>query len=558
MKKLIIVMAALAATAQVLAMPTRAELSKAQPLVVELMAPTMGEYKSATDKTAAAVVVGDRSCAFAAEAETEAVKFLLLKGAVNYYVRGEAYDKAADCIAAMQADIGNLTPDVVAEIVGKATSRISEAKAPRLIAYYRAAKLQIRAKNEIPVLEKKLKRVKTEQLQRQYAEALAISGNWKAAYDAFAKVRDKDLARIAEAESKGTVANEQAAELWWNYKPEFEGAGDFFKAHAVEFYQKALDNGEITGLKKNVVERRIAQLSETASALAVTQATKGATVASKWTIPANFKDSLVRTLKLSDDVNMDFCACPAGTFQMSHVPGQEPRSHKVTITRPFWISRQFVTSRQNRAVGGNPVDDDVAQKLEKMFPENDIVLKVHGSVIYAFINAMNERFGAGLPQGYVFRLPTEAELEYAVRAGGKFDGGELYKDKFHTRRALASKGLLSEEEKKAKGLPKIYASFLIHERISVNPWKIIGGMTDTAQLTLDSVDVPKSAGWDGNPKENLVYAAEEVDPFRIGNRRLKRQWNIGRWLTTGIKDDIFRVVIGPDLVAEKMAKNGKK
>ena len=235
MKKLIIAMAALAATAQALAMPTRAELSKAQPLVNELMAPSLEEYKSAADKTAAAVKVGDRSCAFAAEAETEAAKFLLLKGAVNYYVRGEAYDKAADCIATMQSDIANLTPDAIAEIVGKATSKITESKAPRLIAYYRAAKLQVRARKEIPVLEKKLRRAKTEQLQRQYAEALAISGNWKAAYDAFAKLQDKNFVRIVEAEAKGTAANEQAAELWWNYTPEFEGAGNFFKIHAVEF-----------------------------------------------------------------------------------------------------------------------------------------------------------------------------------------------------------------------------------------------------------------------------------------------------------------------------------
>ena len=198
MKKLMIAIAALAATVQVLAMPTRAELSKAQPLVAELMAPALEEYKSAADKTAAAVKVGDSSSAFAAEAETEAAKFLLLKGAVNYYVRGEAYDKAADCIATMQSDISNLTPDAIAEIVGKATGRISESKAPRLIAYYRAAKLQIRARKELPVLEKKLKRVKTEQLQRQYAEALAISGNWKAAYDAFAKSSNANLAQIAE------------------------------------------------------------------------------------------------------------------------------------------------------------------------------------------------------------------------------------------------------------------------------------------------------------------------------------------------------------------------
>ena len=556
MKKLMIAMAALVAAAQAFAMPTRAELSKAQPLVNELMAPALEEYKSAADKTAAAVKVGDSSSAFAAEAETEAAKFLLLKGAVNYYVRGEAYDKAADCIATMQSDISNLTPDAIAEIVGKATGRISESKAPRLIAYYRAAKLQVRARKEVPVLEKKLKRVKTEQLQRQYAEALAISGNWKAAYAAFAKSGNANLAQIAEAEAKGTAANEQSAELWWNYKPEFEGAGNFFKVHAVEFYQKALENGEISGLKKNIVERRIAQFNEAATAPAVTKASKeSAATTSKWAIPTNFKEPLVQTLKLSDDVNMDFCACPAGTFQMSNVPGQEPRNHKVTITRPFWISRQFVTSQQNRAVGGKLVDDYVAQKLEKMFPENDIVFRANESVIDSFVRAMNERFMAELPKGYVFRVPTEAELEYAVRAGGEYNSDAVYGT--ITQKALASKGLLSEAEKNAKGLPNLYRFLRIFEHEPLNHWKIIGGWTSDSQLTLDRVAVPKDVEWTGNPKENLVYAAEEIDPLRSGNRRLKRQANNGRWLVTGMHD-IFRVVIGPDLVAEKMAKNGKK
>ena len=50
MKILMAVMLVLATTARVLAMPTRAELSKAQPLVFELMAPTLEEYKSADER----------------------------------------------------------------------------------------------------------------------------------------------------------------------------------------------------------------------------------------------------------------------------------------------------------------------------------------------------------------------------------------------------------------------------------------------------------------------------------------------------------------------------
>ena len=406
MKKLMIAMAAMAATAQLLAMPIREELSKAQPLVYELMAPAMEEYKSAADKTAAAINVGDRSCAFAAEAETEAAKFLLLKGAVGYYVRGEAYDKAADCIATMQADIDNLTPEVVVEIIGKATSRISESKAPRLLAYYRAAKLQIRARKELYGLEKKLKRANSEQLQRQYAEALAISGNWKAAYDAFAKLRDKDLARIAEAEAKGAAANEQAAELWWNYKPEFEGAENFFKVHAVEFYQKALERGEISGLKKTIVERRIAQINEVPAASAVANA------------PDVYRGSdatagrpKTKTIHLGGGVKMEMIYVGPGSFTMGGDNGNKNQrpAHKVTLTEGFWLGKYEVTQKQwKQVMSNNPSKSFKGDDL----PVNNVSLEA----CQEFIKKMNGKLGGGK-----VRLPTEAEWEYACRAGSEGD-----------------------------------------------------------------------------------------------------------------------------------------
>ena len=544
MKKLMIVTAVLAATAQVFAMPTRAELSKAQPLVNELMSTALDEYKSASDKTAAAVKVGDESCAFASEAETEAVKFLLLKGAVNYYVRGEAYDKAADCIDTMQAGISNLTPDAIVEIVGKATSKTSESKAPRLIAYYRAAKLQIRAKKELPVLEQKLKRVKSEQLQRQYAEALAISGNWKAAYDAFAKVLDKNLAQIAKAESKGAAANEQAAELWWNYAPEFDGAGDFFKVHAVEFYQKAIEKGEISGLKKNIVERRIAQLNEEATALAVAHVSKGATAASKWTIPANFKNPLVRTLKLSDDVSMDFCAIPAGTFNMANDGKGEVGvggCHKVTITRPFWFSKSLVTARQFMEI--KPINAEMdanVKEIEKIFPEFYVCHEFLQEDADLYLKGLNKKFAGILPKGYVFRLPTDAEWEYVLYGDYEGDGRKrkVFWDLAKRHNALYDKKNVKWRE--CRLIP----------RDQLNKWGVVG-WGSSAQMILDKIDVQGKF-------TKIPYNAEEVDPLREGERYLTRVAYAVHYQHKRQPSCFFRVVIGPDLVSEKMAKAGKK
>ena len=276
MKNAFVVAVALCA-AGALAMPTKDELTKAQPLVAELMAPAMADFKAAgtKDKAAGAVKVADTSVGFAEAAETEAAKFLLLKGAVNFYTRGEAYDKAADAVADLQAKVKDVPSEVIAEITGKATGKISETKAPRLFALYRMAKLQVRAASEAKALALKLKKVKSDALQRRYAEALAGAGDWKAAYGEFAKLSDAKLVSVVDAETKGKAKNAESGEFWWAYKPDLDGMDEIFKSHAAGFYRKALAAGEIAGLKKNIVEQRIGEYGDAAETV------KGKTVEGK-------------------------------------------------------------------------------------------------------------------------------------------------------------------------------------------------------------------------------------------------------------------------------------
>jgi len=264
MKKLMVAAAVAACAANALAMPTKAELTKAQPLVAELMAPAMAEFKAAAykEKSAAAVKVGDASSEFAKAAETEAAKFLLLKGAVSFYVRGEQYDKAADTVAALQREVKDVPPAVIAEITGKEAGKISESKAPRLYALYRSAKLQVRAADEAKALAAKLKKVQSDALRRKYAEALAVSGDWKAAYAEFAKVSDAKLKEIAASVTSANVRNADAGEFWWAYVPAMKDAEGIFKAHAAAFYSLALAAGEIAGLRKNLIRQRIADIPD--------------------------------------------------------------------------------------------------------------------------------------------------------------------------------------------------------------------------------------------------------------------------------------------------------
>ena len=581
MKKLAILLAVMVATAHLLAMPTRAELSKAQPLVVELMAPTLEEYKSATDKTVGAVKVGDNSCAFAAEAETEAVKFLLLKGAVNYYVRGEAYDKAADCIAKMKTDIKDLTPDAIADIVGKASGKITASKAPRLLAYYRAAKLQISARNEIPGLEQKLKRVKSDQLQRRYAEALAISGNWKDAYAAFAKSRNAPLAQLAEAEAKGAAANAQAAEIWWSYTPEFEGAENFFKIHAAEFYKKALEKGEISGLKKNIVERRIAQVSEDAVATDVAGAvptpgstSPGAAVRSL-SAAAVAKSGKAIKVKIKNGVELEFLPCPAGSFVMGRAtnPDDIAYRHDVTITRPFWMSKYPITVEQYAAFC--PLDGEFksqnGRQGEDKAPVCLCIAKVDD-----YCTWLNRRFASALPKKCVFRLPTDAEWEYALFANSK-DTSDPY---IRLRDGEKAAG------QEIWGEANPFTPTAVDVTGKPNAWGLYNMLGNGCHYVLDTIsseNVNNYHGFGGIKNLKCDYKESETDPLRwyipSGNETTARHLMRGAlymgnptgpslyhrmvecgWVNrkTGPRMWTFRVVIGPDIVSEWMAKNGKK
>ncbi len=97
-------------------------------------------------------------------------------------------------------------------------------------------------------------------------------------------------------------------------------------------------------------------------------------------------------------------AIRAGTFQRIKFP--------VTITRDFWIGRCEVTQAEFASVTGrNPshFGGDSNRPVEK-------VTFLDASNYCAAITA-RERKAGRLPEEYEYRLPSEAEWEYACRAG---------------------------------------------------------------------------------------------------------------------------------------------
>jgi len=108
---------------------------------------------------------------------------------------------------------------------------------------------------------------------------------------------------------------------------------------------------------------------------------------------------------LGDGVGIDFVLIPRGRFQMGSAEGgwnEKPVRH-ITFSRPFYLGKFEVTQEQWEIVmGSNPA---------KFRGARNPVEQVSWHAAVEFTRRLSELNGA------TFRLPTEAEWEYACRAG---------------------------------------------------------------------------------------------------------------------------------------------
>lgn len=106
---------------------------------------------------------------------------------------------------------------------------------------------------------------------------------------------------------------------------------------------------------------------------------------------------------------------PAGSFRMGEErQGDAFPPRQVTISRDFWMGTHEVTQGQYEAVMG---------ELPSRFPRQ-VGLPVENLTwlqAKAFCDRLNTLLADHRPEGYVFRLPSEAEWEYAARGGPEND-----------------------------------------------------------------------------------------------------------------------------------------
>ena len=127
--------------------------------------------------------------------------------------------------------------------------------------------------------------------------------------------------------------------------------------------------------------------------------------------PAATKPPPTLTLDLGQGKTLELVRISAGTFQMgspADEPGRDPDedAHRVRISRPFHLGRTEVTQQQWQAV---MTDDPSTFTGDPLRP----VESMTWSQTRAFCRRLSHRVGRTVT------LPTEAQWEYACRAGSR-------------------------------------------------------------------------------------------------------------------------------------------
>jgi len=135
--------------------------------------------------------------------------------------------------------------------------------------------------------------------------------------------------------------------------------------------------------------------------------------------PARPAATLTVGERLTNSIGMTLVALPAGEFEMgipdegnSAPPPPECPIHKVRISASFWMGTHEVSQSQYRAVMGSNPSFHIESMAAGEFP----VENVPWDEAQAFCRRLSE-LAEEKKAGRQYRLPTEAEWEYACRSG---------------------------------------------------------------------------------------------------------------------------------------------
>ncbi len=218
---------------------------------------------------------------------------------------------------------------------------------------------------------------------------------------------------------------------------------------------------------------------------------------------------------------------PSGSFMMGSPSSEDKRDkdevlHRVTISKPFYIGMYEVTQKQwEEVMGNNP-------SKFKNAGSNAPVEQVSWEDCQMFLNKLCDRLG--VPRG-TYRLPTEAQWEYACRAGTStpFYFGSSFDSSMANFDGHFPYGGASMRIYREKTLPvgsfKPNAFGLYDTAGNVWEWcndwygdYSSGSQTDPAGLGSGSDHVERGGGWNGNARGcRSADRVRSVASFRLCN-----------------------------------------
>jgi formylglycine-generating enzyme required for sulfatase activity len=223
------------------------------------------------------------------------------------------------------------------------------------------------------------------------------------------------------------------------------------------------------------------------------------------------------TVDLGDGVELDLAWIPAGTFQMGSPESEKDRvggetQHSVTLSRGFWVGIYEVTQTQwEKVMGNNP---------SRFKGPNLPVEKVSWEDCQAFIQKLNAQAPGG-----GFRLPTEAEWEYACRAGtsGAY-AGELDAMGWYKSNSGSKTHDVGGKQPNSWGLYDMHGNV----REWCEDWYRVypsGTVTDPAGPGSGSVRVDRGGGWynlGGNCRSAIRRRGNPSNRYSVLGFRLAR------------------------------------
>ena len=528
-------------------MPTQAELEKAQGLVTELMRSDVANFN---ERKMSAADVATAALKYAGEAQSEAARFLLLKGAFFYRVRAEDYDGAMDVISKIRHDINDVPDATLVKILSGAVRRIPRKSAGKLYDLHQRLQNRVRYAQEVKDLTAKIKAKPSDKsLRTALGERYALLGEWDKAIPEFAAGKGR-VAKAAALEQSADAKPGDVADAWW----EVAGTEDSdislaYRAHAVRFYRAALADGSLSGLKKPIAAKRIEEvkadglLDELAGAVSTARGSGALYCVIDLSAGPNARKYPVSYLDAepkggwTDEyktTKLVLRRIEPGKFMMVD-------RYEVTLTKPFYCGVFEVTQKQYELVtGANPSytkgDMRSVERVSWNAIRGDSATYDWPSSVNVdpstFIGKIQARTSLNID------LPTEAQWEYACWAGTTNDDN-IAKNKPDGKRGYPM--VVGSYRPNAWGLYDMHENVwewcLDWSNRSDHVLLMSSGVTDPVGPSSGTGRAVRGGCWDNRVGDCPSFFRIQASPRYV-------KWGIG-----------FRLVVVPDLLKERGIKS---